>query len=607
MPSDATGTTLVEHMRRQVRDRADGVAMLFRAGERWAPITWSQFGVAARRFASLLVEEGIRPGDHIAIWSGNRPEWHIADAGILSVRARPVPVYPTLSADQAAYVLGHSDSRVLVVESPAYLEKALCVRDRLPSLRRIVVITGVDAEQLDGFVMPWAVALQRGEHASATHSSALERLAAETQPDDVATLIYTSGTTGPPKAVMLTHRNVLAALAGVTSVVRAEPEDRVVSYLPLAHIAERMNSEFRSYLYGSATYFATSTDTLGDDIRDVRPTLFFAVPRVWEKMGARLVAQVEATHGPRGRLARWAMRVGARAAAVREAGGVASGLLSAQLAIADLLVLSRIRAATGLEQSRILASGAAPLGIATLRLFASLGMELSEAYGQTENTGAATLNRPGSRRIGTVGKPYPGVDLRIADDGEILVRGDVVFPGYFKDEAATAETLVDGWLYTGDVGELDPDGALRITDRKKDLIITAGGKNVAPAAIENALKRNPLVSNAVVIGDCRPYITALLTLDDAEVADRRRAAGGVLADASFADELQAHVDAVNAELGHVEQVKRWRLLDGDFRVGDELTPTLKVRRKVVVERYSAEIDALYSQPSRTGEAAGRKE
>ena len=595
MPPAETGTTLVDHLRRQVRDRADSVAMSFRAGRRWAPITWSQLGVAARRFSSFLLEEGVGVGDHVAIWSGNRPEWHIADAGILSVRARPVPVYQTLTADQAAYVLGHSDALVLVVESPAYLEKALSLRERLPSLRRVVVVSGLDSAREDGFVLPWATALQRGEDALQARGSALERLAAETQPDDVATLIYTSGTTGPPKAVMLTHRNVLAALAGVTTIVGAEAEDRVVSYLPLAHVAERINSEFRSYLFGNVTYFATSIDTLADDLREVRPTMFFAVPRVWEKMAGRISAQVEGTRGPRGRLARWALRTGARAAVVRESGGTPSILLRRRLRVADRLVLARIRAATGLEQSRILASGAAPIGIDTLRFFAALGMDVCEAYGQTENTGTATLRRPGSDGLGTVGQPYPGVELRIADDGEILVRGDVVFPGYFKDQSATAEALEDGWLHTGDVGVVDSDGALRITDRMKDLIITAGGKNIAPTAIESALTRHPLVANAVAIGDRRPYVTALLTLDESEV-ERRSAAADSPTAQSFMDELQAHVDAVNRELGHVERVKRWRLLDADFRVGDELTPTLKVKRKVVAEKYASEIETMYATP-----------
>jgi long-chain acyl-CoA synthetase len=276
----ASTTTLVDHFRRQVRDRAASVAMYFRAGERWAPISWSQFGVAADRIAGLLLDDGVAPGDHVAIWSANRPEWHIADAGILTIRARPVPVYLTLSAEQAAYVLGHSESRVVVVETRAILDKVLAIRDQLPALRRIVVMTGVDEVLEDGLVLPWALALERGQEAARRHASAILRLVAQGEPDDVATLIYTSGTTGAPKAVMLTHRNVMAASAGVEAVVSGNADDRIVSYLPLAHIAERMNSEFRSYVNGNVTYFAASIDALADDLRDVRPTLFFAVPRV---------------------------------------------------------------------------------------------------------------------------------------------------------------------------------------------------------------------------------------------------------------------------------------------------------------------------------------
>ena len=596
----AAGDTLVAHFRRQVRTRPDAPAMYFRAGSRWAPITWRQFGEAARRLSALLVAEGVAEGGHVAIWASNRPEWHIADAAILSARARPVPVYLTLSADQCAYVLGHSEAEVAVVENRALLDRILSVRDRLPRLRRVVVLEGVDATEADDLVVPWLEALERGGAALLEHGAEVERRAAAIEPADVATLIYTSGTTGPPKAVKLTHRNVLAGAAGLATFIDATAEDRILSYLPLAHIAERGSSEFRQYLFGNPVWFSRGIAHLADDLREVRPTLFFGVPRVWEKMAAAIQARLAAARGPRAWLGRWALRTGAAAAARRERGEPVEGLLARRHAVAERLVLQRLRAALGLDAARLVASGAAPISPEVLRFFAAIGIDVLEVYGMTEDTGLTTMNRPGRMRIGTVGTLIPGIEARIAGDGEILVRGEVVFAGYHRDDEATAATVVDGWLHTGDIGELDADGYLRITDRKKDLIITAGGKNIAPGPIESALKHHPLVSNAVVIGDRRPFVSALLTLDPAEAAAFAAPRGlpadaAVLArDPQVLEAVQRQVDAVNAGLSGVEQVRRWRLLDRDFAVGEELTPTLKVRRAVVAERWAAEIESNYA-------------
>jgi long-chain acyl-CoA synthetase len=599
-PAQAPPTgTLVAHFRRQVETRAAAPSLRFVASGRWVTITWGQMGAAARRIAAYLVEEGVAEQAHAAIWSNNRPEWHIADAAILSVRCRPVPVYLTLSAEQAGYVLDHSESRVVFVESLALLDKLLAVRAQLPNLRRVVVIDGLIHPSHDGFAIPWAEALRRGEQSLERHDAELDRRAAAVAMDDIATLIYTSGTTGPPKAVMLTHANIAAAVASISSFIDAYDTDRTLSYLPLAHIAERMTSEFRSYVYGNVTYFAESIDKLGEHLRDVRPTGFFAVPRIWEKMAAGVRGQVQSAPGVRGRLARWAIGVGERRSDLRQRGATPGALLQRQYALADRLVLSRMRALLGLDQARILASGAAPIAPDVLRFFDALGLEIDEVYGQTENTGLCSMNRPGHARFGTVGPSVPGSEMRIAEDGEILARSGMVFAGYYKDAEATRETLTeDGFLRTGDVGEVDRDGFLRITDRKKDLIITAGGKNISPSNIETALKRHSLVANAVVIGDRRPYVTALLTLDlDAArsfASSHGVADGTPLHEApAIREEVERHVAEVNQHLSHVEQVKRWRLLPRDFEVGVELTPTLKVKRKVVSERYAADIASLY--------------
>ena len=586
--------TLVEHFQRQVRERGPAPALCFRAADRFASISWAQFGDAARRWSAFLLEEGVEPQAHVGVWAGNRPEWHIADIGILSARCRPVPVYQTLSADQAGYVLAHSEARVVVVENPPLRDRVLQVRTGLPGLRRIVVIDGQDRPSDDGLVISWQEALDRGSQAAERRGAELEQRSGSVTLDDVATLIYTSGTTGPPKAVLLTHRNVDAALWALDEFAPATSETRVVSHLPLAHIAERMSTEFRSYAYGHPVYFVDAIANLGDRLQEVRPVMFFTVPRVWEKMAQRVQKGVTELPQPRRALAQWALRRGAAAA---DAGGTGR-----DAKLADRLVLAKLRALLGLDQATILASGAAPIAADVLRFFRGIGLEVLEVYGQTEDTGLTSMNRPGRQRIGTVGEAFRGNELAIAEDGEILVRGGTVFAGYYKDPDATAETLVDGWLHTGDVGELD-GGVLRITDRKKDLIITAGGKNISPSNIEGELQRSPLVAHAVAIGDRRPFISALITLD-AEEARHFATAHGLPEDVeqlvqqpALHEEIMGHVKAVNTRLNQVEQVKRWTLLAHNFQVGDELTPTLKVKRKVVAEKYAEEIEGLYAKPA----------
>jgi long-chain acyl-CoA synthetase len=593
--------TLVHHLLSQIRRRADAPAIYTRSGGRWLPITWSQFGEGARRIASYLIEEGGRPGDHVGIWAGNRAEWHTADAAILLIRGCPVPVYQTLSAAQAQYVLNHSETRVVFVENEAILARVLEERDQLRHLRRVVVMEGVDEPSPDGFVVPWRQALATGQESLARNGSEIDVRASQTQMDDVVTLIYTSGTTGPPKAVMLTHHNIAASARGLAEFVDVGPEDRVLSYLPLAHIAERMVSEFRSYRYGNATWFLDGLTNLGARLREVRPTHFFGVPRVWEKMAAQVKKQIAASPPHKRALAQWAISTGRRASDRRERGERVPAGLQRRLNLADRLVLAKLRAALGFDDVRILASGAAPIDPEVLRFFRSVGLEICEVYGQSENTGSTSVNRPGRSRIGTVGEVYPGNEVRIAEDGEILVRGGVVFPGYLHNPEATAATLVDGWLQTGDVGEFDTDGYLRITDRKKDLIITAGGKNISPGNIENALVSHSLVSHAVAIGDRRPYMTALVTLDPEEAPAIAAQRGWPTDMRALAEnpacraELQSHVDAVNARLSTVEQVKRFAIIPNDFTIDEELTPTMKVKRKVVTEKYADDIDALYSR------------
>jgi len=602
VPSGEEPRTIVSWFQRQVTARADKPALYARSGDAWKSISWAEFGNVARRISAFLVAEKVPVGGHVAIWSNNRPEWHITDAAVLCVRAVPVPVYLTFSAEQGEYVLNHSESRLVFVENEALLARVLAVRSQLPKLKRIVVIEGVEKTSPDEFVLPWREALTRGEAALDQHGGEVDKRAAEADMEDVATLIYTSGTTGPPKAVQLTHRNLDAANRSLGAIFESDENDRLLSYLPLAHVVERIASEFRSYRYGNATWFLDGIENLGPRLAEIRPTVFFGVPRIWEKMQQKVTQGVAAAPFPKGTLGRWAMRTARTYDDARETGGL-TPRLEKQYARAERLVLSKLRAGIGLDKARHLVSGAAPIRADTLRFFRSLGLPICEGYGQSENTAITSMNRPGAQRIGTVGMVSPGVEVKIADDGEILMRGEVVFPGYYKDDRATEETLdSEGWLRTGDIGELDADGFLKITDRKKDLIITAGGKNISPSNIEAMLTEHPLIGHAVCVGDSRPFVSALIVLDSDEAPSWARSHGGsgsgtaaVAGDGVIEDAIAAHVRTVNSRLSQVEQVKQWTVLESDFTVGEELTPTLKVKRKIVAEKYSDQIEAMYSR------------
>jgi long-chain acyl-CoA synthetase len=596
---EAPERTLTELFRRQAQLRANEPAMLRRVDGSWKATSWGEYAAQARQLAAWFMSVGLEEGGHVAIWSFNRPEFVVASTATLLSRACTAPMYQTLSADEAAHILAHSEAPIAVVENRTLLAKVLEVRDRLPALLHVVLMEGEVTAPEQSFVTPWGEALAAGSAALADIGHALDVRSESVRASDVATLIYTSGTMGPPKAVLATHRNLIAAVDALGPLVWMSAHDRVLSYLPLAHVLERINSEGRLYFAGSPLWFTSTMAALPDDLRDVRPTCFVGVPRVWEKMAVTINAEIDAMPGSRRRLARWAIGVGEQVVDRGQRSIPVSMGLRLRHALADRMVLRRIRAATGLDQAHTLISGAAPISPDLLRFFHGLGLEILEGYGMTENMSATTVNRHGHARLGTVGQAVPGVEVRIADDGEILMRGDVVFAGYYKDDAATAETVVDGWLHTGDVGAIDADGYLRITDRKKDLIITAGGKNISPTNIENALRRD-LIGNAVVIGDRRPFLSALLTIDASALADfaARHGLGDPLAalvnHEMVREEVRRYVEAVNRGLAVVEQVRRWAVLSKEFSVGVELTPTFKVRRKVVAERFAMEIEGLYA-------------
>ncbi|MDR7387339.1 MAG: AMP-dependent synthetase/ligase, partial [Armatimonadota bacterium] len=419
--------------------------------------------------------------------------------------------------------------------------------------------------------------------------------------DQVAILLYTSGTTGPPKGAMLTHRNLLWTAQALGEANALYPTDTALSFLPLSHIAERMLSVYLPLVWGYAVYFAESLDTLFQNLQEVRPTVLFAVPRLWEKLHSQLALHMREVDAFKRAAYEAALRVGRQYALARLAGEAVSPALRAAHALAELAVLRPLRRRLGLDRVRFAVSGAAPIAPEILEFYHALGVRIREVYGQTEGSGPTTIHQGDRIRLGTVGQPLPGVEVRIAPDGEILVRGPNVFAGYFKDPEATAQALRDGWLHSGDVGEMDEDGFLRITDRKKDLIVTAYGKNIAPAYVENLLKTSPYIQDAVVVGDRRPYLVALIVIDEDNVArwaQDRRIPFSTFADLSGNEQVRElvaqEVERVNRSLSHPEQVKRFALLPKRLYQEDgEVTPTQKVKRKAIVEKYRDLVESLY--------------
>ena len=567
----------------------DAQAMFFKSGGRWVPITWSEYGRAVTRLANALLAEGVQPEDRVALWAANRPEWQITDVAVLHTGAATVAIYLTLAPDQVKYLLTHSESKVLIVENRQLLDQILRMRDELPALQRVILIEG-DARDLEPWVITWQAALSRGDEFGRGRPGLLASRWQALKAEDTASLIYTSGTTGVPKAVTLTHHNLVWTARASLQCFRADANDRTVSYLPLAHVLERVVSHLRQLITGCQVYFCPQIDKVMEVVPEVHPTYFTSVPRLWEKIHAGVRDRMDQVHGPRALIRDWAVRVGAKKTAAYEKHQPMSPWLQWQLRVADRLVFAPIRKRLGFDQLLICISGSAAISPNILRFFYGLGIEILEGYGLTETTAPATFNRPGKARFGTVGQPLPGVEIKIASDGEVLVKGGNVFGGYYKDAKATHETLEDGWLRSGDIGELDKDGYLKITDRKKDLFKTSGGKYVVPGAMETQLHNHRGIAQAVVLGDGRPFVAALITLDR-EVA---QAKGGP-DDPQARRLVEAAIADVNRGLSHPEQIKKWKILDAAFAVGDELTPTMKVKRKRIAEKYGAEIESLYSE------------
>jgi len=603
--------TIIHRFLKQADLRPNADAYFVKQGRGWKPASWKKYVDQVRVAARALITLGVGElhqqgdGDHpyrsseseascVCILGFNRPEWCIFDLAAMACGAVPAGIYTTCSPEEVKYIVSHTEAKVVLVENHEQWAKIEEKRDELPHLEKVVLMDGNDPVD-DDMVITWEEFLAL---ANDTEDGTLDTYLDSLQPDGLATLIYTSGTTGPPKGVMLSHSNLAWTAQCANEMVDTTPSDCSVSYLPLSHIAEQMFTLHVPATCGSQVYFAESILKVADNFKEVQPTVLFAVPRIWEKFYAGVTAKLGLATGFKAKLVGWARDAGSKVNDLKNTGREPSGWLAMKYNFFSTKVYSPLKNALGLGRAKVCVSGAAPISAEIIKFFASLDVVILEVYGQSEGTGPTSFNLPGKVKFGSVGPAIPGCTVKIADDDEILVKGPNVFMGYFKDEAATDQTLKDGWLYSGDLGKIDSDGFVHITGRKKDLIITAGGKNIAPKNIESALKDLALVGEAVVIGDRRKYLTALISLDP-EKAEEFAKEGGLEQDKvhespKLRSTIQEHVDVVNKDLARVEQIKKFKIVARAFSIeGGELTPTLKVKRSKVNEHYSDDIESLY--------------
>ena len=576
--------TVVHKVLRAGVERNTAAAYAARDGERWITTTWAEYAALVNAAAKGLIALGVEPGRPVSIFGTNQPEWVIFDMAAMAVGAMPAGIYPTNTPDECAYVINHSGSPVVLVQNQERLDRIQAKRSEMPGLRHIVMMNN-DAAGTPG-VLTWDAFLAGGRQIP---DGDLDARLNALGPRDGGTLLYTSGTTGQPKAVVLPHEALSYQAVTLIDLIPVTPADRVISYLPLSHIAEQIVTVLTPPVSGHVVYFEPNIRQLAETIKEIRPTAFFAVPRVWEKYYAGIGDVLHQATGLKKALVEKALAVGREHVDARSRGQRPSRGLAFRYGLFDRLVYSKAKEKTGFDQTRYMFSAAAPLSPSVTNFFAGLGMQILNLYGQSECTGLCSFNRPARNRIGSVGPALPQVELKIADDGEIFTRGPNNLLGYLHDPAATAVTLdEEGFLHTGDVGHLDADGFLYITDRKKDIIITAGGENVTPSLIEVELKKATIIGEAILIGDERPFLTALISPDAEAVAEAGLDAAGVQA------EVQAVVDEVNRGLAPVRQIKKFTILGQPLSIeGGELTPTLKVKRKVVRDHFAAAIDAMY--------------
>ncbi len=591
--------TLVEIFWDRVPRSGDRTAQKVKRHGQWVEISWRQYGEIVREIALGLLAVGLQKGEAVALLSESRGEWVHCDFGILSAGCVTIPIYPTYPADQVVYIVNDSEAKILIVEDQVQLDKARQVLGKMDRVERMVLIDGDPGG--DPFIMNLERLRALGREKASELGPRLEERKHAIRPEDLATIVYTSGTTGPPKGVMQTHGNHAAMLRSVSQRAGASEGDTDLLFLPLAHTYARLESYIGVYL-GLTTTFAENIDKVPENLREVSPTFIYSVPRVFERVYARIQAQIAAAPPFRQKIFRWALGVGRRMSQRQQAKRPVPLGLRLKRGLANALVFHKIHQALG-GRLRFCVSGGAPLSREIAEFFHAVGILILEGYGLTECCPVLTANELEHFKFGTVGRAVPGVELRIARDGEILARGPNIAKGYFKKPEATAEAFdADGWFHTGDIGIIDQDGFLTITDRKKDLIVTAGGINVAPQLVENLLKTHPLISQAMVYGDKRPYPVALIALNPEELARWAQGHGLEATDLAAAardEEVRKFVARIveekNATLASYAQVKKFAIIPGDFtQDGGELTPTLKVKRKVVAEKYRDLIESLYA-------------
>lgn len=586
---------IIERLLQHRRIRPAAPAYYEKTGSAWVPTYWEEYTTQVRAAARSLIALGIEPGNVVCMLGFNRPEWAIGQLAAMMAGAVGAGIYTTNSPSEVKYILAHSEAPAVILENESQWAKVKEVRDQLPHLRWAIMMRGTTID--DPMAMTWETFMQRG---TTIDEADLDARIAAIEMEQLASLIYTSGTTGPPKAVMLSHHNLASTARNGQALFQLTPNEVLLSYLPLSHIAEQMFTIHTGATVGYSVYFAESLTQLPDNLREVQPTVFFGVPGVWERFRNRVGERLNESEGTKRKIADWAQTIGRRVADLRNQGQEPGGKLAVQYRLADKLVFSKVKPLLGFSRTRVAVSGAAAINKEILEFFSGLDVTIYEVYGQSEGCGPTTFNRPGATRFGTTGQAWPGSEVKLAPDGEVIMRGPNVFIGYYKDAAATRDTLIDGWLHSGDLGRFDEEGYLSIVGRKKDIIITSGGKNIAPRNIEAALKNIELIGDAVLVGEGRKYLSALLTLEP-EAAGRFAAANQIEGaelhtHPKVIAAIQAEIDeVVNPQFARVEQVRKFTLLSRPFSVeGGEMTPTLKLKRKVIYDMHLDAIEDMYT-------------
>ena len=570
----------------------DGAFLFKNDDDTWETSTFTQVLTQVENLSLGLIDLGIAPGDVVSILGNTRPEWTLFDFAVLTAGATVVPIYQTNSAGECEYVLQHSGARVVIVEDESQLAKIREIRGNLPKLEQIIMMIG---EADDAISM--AEVKDRGARCNSADFTARYQ---GVSPDDTCKIVYTSGTTGPPKGCVISHGNYRSMLNMSQEAALIGAGETTFLFLPLAHVFALLIQYGALDVGGRIAFWERDQLKIVPSLSEIKPENFPSVPRIFEKVHDTAIAQATADGGAKTAIFKWAIKIGKKVNSLKAEGKEPGFLLSRKHKIADKLVFEKIRAIFG-GNLKIALTGAAPIDPEIIRFFHAAGVPIYEAWGMTETSTGGTANLPGAMKVGTVGKALPGVELKVSDDGELLAKGANIFQGYFNNPEATAETVIDGWLHTGDIATIDDDGYVSITGRKKEIIITSGGKNITPVNIEALVKRHPLVSQCVVIGDRRPYLVALITLDQ-EALTRFAAEQGTLDESGamtnspiVRTELEKHIEEVNTHFARVEQVKRFQILPADLsQEGGELTPTMKIKRPVVASKYADQIEELYA-------------